>query len=122
MRVLKNKAFHQWAKEQRLSDSILIKCVKEMEQGLYDANLGGNVYKKRLSLKGKGKSGGARLILAFKKNDRTIFIYAFSKGEKHNIDQNELVGLKKLARKYFTYSDNELDRAVAQGILIEVIL
>lgn len=41
MRIFKNKAFNRWAKEIDLSDQELKTAVLEINQGLYEANLGG---------------------------------------------------------------------------------
>jgi hypothetical protein len=49
----------------------------EMNQGLYDARLGGSVFKKRIPLDGRGKRGGARTILAFKKMIGLFIFTAF---------------------------------------------
>jgi hypothetical protein len=38
-----------------------MKAIAEMAAGLIDADLGGSVYKKRVPLPGRGKSGGARI-------------------------------------------------------------
>lgn len=37
MRILKNKAFHCWAKEVKLSDNKLKEAVNEISNGLYEA-------------------------------------------------------------------------------------
>jgi hypothetical protein len=58
-RVFKTKTFTRWMNKSELTDADLFLAVEEMEQGLIDANLGGNVYKKRVSLGGQGKRGGA---------------------------------------------------------------
>ena len=55
----KNKEFSKWAKKEGLSDALLLAALDEMEHGLVEADLGGNVFKKRVSL-GQGKSCGAR--------------------------------------------------------------
>jgi hypothetical protein len=120
MRILKNKLFSQWAKKLKISDEVLITAVNEMTQGLYEANLGGHIYKKRLPLGHKGKSGGARSIVAFKMNDRVIFIYGFSKGEKSNITKKEEEILKDLAKVYFSYKEDQIKKAIKDGVLIEV--
>jgi hypothetical protein len=39
MRILKNKQFHHWAKEEGVSDRAILLAMKEMEKGLYEANL-----------------------------------------------------------------------------------
>lgn len=46
--------------------------------GRYDANLGSNIYEKRIRFKGQGKSGSGRTIICFKINDRAIFIHGFN--------------------------------------------
>lgn len=46
MRVFKNKAFSKWAAREGLGDDQLRTAVREIEDGLLDAELGGNVIKK----------------------------------------------------------------------------
>ncbi|MBX9704372.1 MAG: type II toxin-antitoxin system RelE/ParE family toxin [Silvanigrellaceae bacterium] len=116
----KNAEFHKWAEQHGISDEVLTDAIKEMNQGGYEANLGGNVYKKRISLGNKGKSGGARTILAFKINDTAFFIYGFAKNKKDNVDEKDLRALKKLARIYLGLTDEELSQAVVRGELIKI--
>ena len=80
----KNKEFNKWAKKESLSDALLLAALDEMGRGLVEADLGGNVFKKRVSL-GQGKSGGARTLLAYKKDDRAFFIFGFAKNAKGSI-------------------------------------
>ena len=61
MRIFKNKAFHCWTEEVGLTDKKLKDAVDEINNGLYEANLGGNIFKKRVALVGRGKSGGHAL-------------------------------------------------------------
>lgn len=122
MRILKNKEFHKWQKEVRLTDLALKKAINEIESGLYEANLGGNVFKKRVALDNRGKSGGARTIIAFKLNNNAFFIYGFSKNARVNITRKENNALKELAKVYFSYDKKEIDHAVKLGELIEVSL
>lgn len=49
MRIFKNKAFHRWSKEIGFSNNRLKEAVNEINKGLYEANLGGNIFKKRVS-------------------------------------------------------------------------
>ncbi len=63
-RVLKTKFFSRWMKKTELTDVALCHAVEEMQQGLIDADLGGNLYKKRVGVANRGKRGGARTILA----------------------------------------------------------
>lgn len=79
MRIFKNKVFHRWSKEAGLSDNKLKESIDEISNGLYEANLGGNVFKKRVALEGRGKSAGVRTIVAFRIDKHTFFIYGYAK-------------------------------------------
>jgi hypothetical protein len=64
-------------------------------------SLGNKFYKIRLSIssKGKGKSGGARLITYVKVTETTIYLTSiFDKSEKENITDNELKAILKLLK------------------------
>lgn len=120
MDIYKIIAFSEWAEEYKVSDKILLDAITEMNNGLYDANLGGNVYKKRIPLDNKGKRGGARTIIAFKYNDKAFFLYSFAKNKQDNISEKELKALKKLAKLYFGLSDKEIIETLRVGNLIKV--
>ena len=46
MRIFKTKFFNKWQnKESKLDNQALINAIKEIESGLVEANLGGNLYK-----------------------------------------------------------------------------
>lgn len=120
MRVFKNKMFSRWAKSEGLNDDVLRSAVVEMEQGLIDADLGGNVVKKRVPLSGTGKRGGVRTLLAYKARDKAFFVYGFAKNVRPNITIQELKALKHLAKTLLEASDKELTQAVNAGALIEV--
>lgn len=45
-RIFKTPDFVTWAKDEGVNDKALLDAVKEIEAGLIDANLGGNVIKK----------------------------------------------------------------------------
>ncbi len=120
MRIFKNKMFFKWAKSEGLTDSILIKAAKEIDQGLIDANLGGNLIKKRVARKGQGKRGGFRTIVVYQKEHRTVFVYGFPKSQRDNIDEQEERALKKLAKGLLDAPDSELKEMIANGDLYEV--
>lgn len=122
MRILKNKAFHQWSKDTDLTDEGLKQTVEDLIQGKFEACLGGNIYKKRIGLNNRGKRGGVRTIIAFKVNDKAIFIYGYAKNVRDNITTKEEMALKALARVYFSYSDHQISLAIKAGELIEVTL
>jgi len=98
----------------------LCHVVKEMEQGLIDANLGRGVVKKRLALPGRGKRGGARTLVATNKDDRWFFLFGFEKNEHANITTEELEGLREITRQILGMNSEQLDEAVRDGYLQEI--
>lgn len=80
MHIYTTRAFDKWAEKEGLSHAALITAVAEIEHGLVDADLGGHVVKKkRVALPGRGKSGGARTLLAWTLGDRAFFLYGFAR-------------------------------------------
>jgi len=98
----------------------LTKAAFEINQGLWDASLGGQVFKKRVALAGRGKRSGARTIVAFKCDDRVFYIYGFAKNQKENVSADELRALKRLASELLSYEQIELNIALHHGELIEI--
>ena len=120
MQAFKTKWFAKWAVGQELTDAALAVAVAEMEQGLVDAKLGGEVVKKRVALPGKGKRGSTRTLVAFRYGDKAFFIYGFAKNERANISAKEFKALKLLARELFSYTKPALAKVIKAGELIEV--
>lgn len=96
-RVFKTRYFSRWMRKTELTNSSLCEAVAEMVQGLVDADLGGGVVKKRVALPGRGKSGGARTLVATNKGNRWFFVFGFEKGDRANISDQELEALQDLA-------------------------
>jgi hypothetical protein len=91
-----------------------------MAAGLIDADLGGSVYKKRVPLPGRGKSGGARILVATRYVNRWFLLYGFGKNEQANIDDRELAALQKLASALLSMTPAQLEHAVAEKELVEM--
>ena len=120
MRIFKTTGFQRWANKEGLTDEAIRIAVTEMENGMIDASLGGSVYKKRVVLQGRGKRGGARTLVAYKREGRTFFVYGFSKNQKANVKKNELKALKLLATHLLSYTDAALIVAMNENELIEI--
>lgn len=103
-----------------LADADLCQSVTEMEAGLIDADLGGQVVKKRVALPGRGKRGGARTIVATNRDDRWYFIFGFGKNERANIDRHELRALQELASDLLGQDDRTIAVALKANELVEI--
>jgi len=113
IKIYKTKFFSKWqSKSSKLDNSSLIRAIEEMSNGLFDANLGGNLYKKRVAKKGFGKRSSYRTIIATKFAGVWIFIYGFSKNELDNISQDDLHDLKDLAHDLLSVPLDKLDKIV----------
>jgi hypothetical protein len=120
MTIYQTREFNRWARKQRLPNAALCEAAIEMANGLYEADLGGNLLKKRIARPGQGKSGGFRTLVATNRGSLWFFIYGFAKNERSNIDQDEEAALKKLAAVLLTLKPIALSQALAAGELIEV--
>ena len=119
-RVFKTRYFARWMRKTELSDETLCSAVDEMAQGLIDADLGGGVVKKRVGLSGRGKRGGARILVATNKGNRWFFVFGFEKNEKPNIAADELGALQDIAAQLLAMTGPQLDLAAMDGALLEI--
>jgi hypothetical protein len=125
MKQFKIKKFNNEAKKVDLKDAILVQTLNEFfnlnreEQQKF--SLGAGLYKLRIATKeGRGKSGGSRSILAFKKDNGIYWLHLFSKNEKGNVTTTELKKLKHLADIMFALTDEQLAKLISLGELCEV--
>jgi hypothetical protein len=120
MAVYKTRWFDRWARKQGLSSASLCAAVRELQAGLYEADLGGGLLKKRVARSGRGKRGGFRTLVAASKNKPWFFLYGFQKNERSNIEKYEEEALKNLAAHLLSLTARALDKAQRAGELIEV--
>lgn len=122
MRVFKNKWFNRWARGEDIPDSALYNAAIEIATGRYDADLGVYLFKKRLARTGRGKRGGYRTIVGYKKpnSERIIFLYAFAKSDKANISGSEETALSLAAESFLAATDRQVDELLTSGSIWEV--
>ena len=119
-RIYKTKKFDKWSRKERINDGELRGAVDEMNRGLIDADLGSNIFKKRIAASGRGKRGGARTILAYKLNDKAFFIFGFTKSDQGNVSSEDMKPLKELSKRLLDYNDREIKDALRSGAIMEV--
>jgi len=120
VRIFKNTWFTRFADKEGITDGELREMVNKLEEGQADADLGGGVFKVRVARPGEGKSGGYRVIVFFRSEERTFYQYAFPKSSRGNINQKELRSYKRMAKIRFAMSDSELAVAINAGEFIEI--
>jgi len=120
MRVFKTKPFQRFARKERIAEEDLCEAVRRADEGALDADLGGAVVKQRVARKGQGRSGGYRTIIAYRKGERSVFMFGFAKRDQDNINARELRDLQRAAVVFLGLSEPDLRAALDEGRLIEV--
>lgn len=119
-RVLKTKTFARWMKKTELTDDSLCTAIDEMQQGLIDADLGGNLYKKRVGIANRGKRGGVRTILATNLGSRWFFMFGYEKSDLENLSSEDKTVALGLAKIFIGLSEDELNRYLQLDKLEEI--
>ena len=120
MKKLMTKQFAKWASKQKIPKYELASALSEVQAGIYEASLGGHIYKKRIRFEGQGKSGSGRTIVCYKRSDITIFIHGFAKNDKDNLSSRELHTFKEFAKILLGLSQDGIATAIENGDFIEV--
>ncbi len=121
MPLYKTRPFSRIAKKAEIEDATLKATVEEMQRGIIHASLGGNVYKQRVAVPGRGKRGGSRVIIAANLQDRWIFVHCYLKKNQDDIAPDEEIAFKEFARVYLGLSGETFQMAVERGVLEEIV-
>jgi hypothetical protein len=108
MKIFKTRSFQKWAAKESIPIEKLSEAIDRIDKKLSVVDLGGNLYKVRIK-KDKGKSGGYRTIIIYKKGFRGLFIHGFEKNKKANITEKELNYAKQYAQDFLDYSDDYIE-------------
>jgi hypothetical protein len=120
VRIFKNTWFSRFASKEGITDGELKEAVNQLEAGQADADLGGGVYKIRIARPGEGKSGGYRVIVFFRSEERTFYVYGFVKSAMSNIDEKQLRDFKRTAKTVLSLTEKQLDNMLKTGKYLEI--
>lgn len=120
MRVFKTKWFARYMRKEGLRDKKLAEAVREISNGLFDADYSGGMFKKRIARDGGGKSSGYRSIIAYKAEGKCVFFYIFSKNERDDLNEKEEKAFRSAAVVYLAMSDADIVIAKENRELLEV--
>ena len=120
MRVFATKSFGRFSRRERIGKAPLCQAVERAERGLIDADLGGGIIKQRLARKGQGRSGGFRVLIVYRERVRAVFLYGFAKKERDNIDDDELLRLRRAAAEMLSWSDKQIAALLSAGEWTEI--
>ena len=60
------------------------------------------------------------MLLAFRAQDRVVFLFGFAKNERENVGDDELAKVRLIADYWLTADKAMVETALDQGLLIEV--
>lgn len=120
MRTFKTKWVVRFARRERITDRSLLEAIARAERGLVDAELGGGIIKQRVARPGQGRSGGFRMVVAYRVADRAVFLFGFAKNERENIAPDELVTLREIGAAWLAADGRQIARSISEDALHEV--
>lgn len=121
LRTYLGRNFVKFTRKEKIGEAQLCKTIEDIENGIIDADLGGGVIKQRISRQGQGKSGGYRVLILFKFEDKAVFVHGFAKNDMANISPEKERELKQLARFILPLSVEKIDLLLAKGDFTEIL-
>lgn len=112
-RVFKTSKFSKEATKARIHDSALCAAILEVMAGQAD-DLGGGVFKKRLN------DNNHRAIVLAKGGRYWVYEYLFAKKDRANIDDDELIAFRHLAKIYAGLTDKQVAQLVSERHFMEI--
>lgn len=112
-RVFKSAWFSKAAKKTLIHDHELCAAVKQAMLGQAD-DLGGGVFKKRLN------DNMHRSIILARAGKWWVFEYLFAKKDRDNIEDDELVQFRALAKNYAMLNDTQIGQLIDGNHLKEI--
>ena len=104
-----------------MKDAALCAAAREIEQGLYEADLGQGVCKKRIAIPGKGKSGSTRTLVATRHAAAIIFMVGREKNESGSDFSDATVETARIIAAGFNkLTVEQMDDNVSTGQLMEI--
>jgi hypothetical protein len=120
MRVFKTRWLARFARHQRITDASLLEAIARAEQGLIDVDLGGGLIKQRVARQGQGRSGGYRMMIAYRAKDRAVYFYGFAKSDRENIEPDELLTMREIAAELLAGDADQIAEAIRNNKIEEV--
>lgn len=120
MRTFKTRWFDRFARREGIADQSMRDAIERAERGMIDADLGGGLIKQRVARQGQGRSGGYRMIVAYRAMNRAVFLLGFAKNDQENIPLDELKFLRKLAENWLTADAAKINNEIESGNLREI--
>jgi len=111
--VFKSAWFARAARKARIGDKEICEAIAEVMKGQAD-DLGGGVFKKRLN------RNLYRSIVLVRGMKIWVYEYLFAKKDRANIEDDEPVAFRRLAKSYESLSERQIAALIENGDLVEI--
>lgn len=112
-RVFKTARFSKNARKAKINDAMLCAAIAQVMAGQAD-DLGGGVFKKRLN------DNLHRSIILAKGAKYWIYEFLYAKKDRDNIDDDELLAFRLLAKSYAGLTEPQVSQLLAAGDFLEI--
>jgi len=113
IRAFKTVTFGKSAKKARILDVELCAAIQQVIAGQAD-DLGGGVFKNRLN------NNQHRSIVLAKGGQYWVYEYLFAKKDRDNIDTDELLAFKLLAKSYASVTEKQVLQLISNQHWVEI--
>jgi len=113
MRAFKTARFAKDAKKAKVKDEELCRAIRQVMLGQAD-DLGGGVFKKRLN------DNLHRSIILAKGGQYWVYEYLFAKKDRDNIENDELLAFRLLAKSYAGLKEQQVGLLLTNGDFVEI--
>jgi hypothetical protein len=120
LRVFVTKVFQRFQRKERIPDAALLEAIARAERGLIDASLGRHLIKQRLGREGQGRAGGYRTVIAYRFEDRAVFLFGFAKNERDNISVTDEHALAVTGSMLLAFDAAAIRKALLDGEVKEI--
>ena len=120
MRVFKTKWFARFVRREGIADKSLREAIERAERGMIDADLGGGLIKQRVAREGQRRSGGYRMIVAYRVRVRAVFLFGFAKSQREDIERDEMLFLREIAADLLSADAAKIRERIEAGALQEI--
>jgi hypothetical protein len=120
LRIFKARGVVRFARRERIVNKALKDAIARAERGTIDADLGDGLIKQRVARPGQGRSGGYRMIVAYRAQGRAVFLFGFAKNDLDNITPDRLQTFRAIGANWLAASAEILAQAVDDGDLEEI--
>lgn len=109
LRLFKTAWFARFSEKESIENEMLWSVVERLERGLVDADLGGGVFKQRMSRSKTDRAKGLRVIILYRHGDKAFFMYGYLKSKLTNIRQDERAQFKEAAKWLLSLSNSQIE-------------